>query len=119
MANKLATALTLIAGTILAGCVSVDNRDGLNPPVALCSNIRGTIGVPKGAVPVAGLKSARTDATVHFKEWIFTGLSAGMVDMTLQNALANSGLKKVYYADYEQTSYLGFVTVFNVTAYGE
>ena len=119
MASKLATALTLIAGAILAGCVSVDNRDGLNPPVALCSNIRGTIGVPKASVPVAGLKSARTDATVHLKEWIFTGLSAGIIDMALKNAVADSGLKKVYYADYEQTSYLGFVTVFNVVVYGE
>ena len=111
--------MTLIAGAILAGCVSVDNRDGLNPPVALCSNIRGTIGVPKGSVPVAGPKVARTDATIHFKEWIFTGLSAGIIDMALENAVANSGLKKVYYADYEQTSYLGFVTVFNIVAYGE
>lgn len=119
MANKLTAALTLIAGAILAGCVSVDNRDGLNPPVALCSNLRGTIGVPKEPIPFADLKSARTDATVHLKEWIFTGLSAGMVDMTLKNAVANSGLKKVYYADYEQTSYLGFVTVFNVVVYGE
>lgn len=119
MANRPLAAVALIAGALLAGCVSVQNRDGLNPPAALCSKIRGTIGMPKGTLPVENLKSARTNGTVHLREWVFTGISAGMIDMTLKNAIADSGLKKVYYADYEQVSYLGFVTVFNVTVYGE
>ena len=119
MANKFAAALALVMGAVLTGCVSVTNREGLTPPSALCSKITGTIGVPKQPITVVNLKSARTDATVHLKEWIFTGISAGAVDMALQTAVANSGLKKVYYADYEQVSYLGFVTVFNVIAHGE
>lgn len=118
MANKLKI-LAALAATLLAGCVSVENRDGLNPPVALFSTIKGTVGVPKGPIPVEGLKSAKTDGTVHLREWVFTGISAGIVDMALQSAVAKGDLKKVYYADYEQTSYLGFVTVFNIVAYGE
>ena len=119
MANKLTVALALVAVMLLAGCVSVKNQNGLTPPSALCSVVTGTIGVSKGPVPVGNLKSARTHASVHLHEWVFSGASAGLIDMALQNAVANSGLKKVYYADYEQVSYLGFVTVFNVTAYGE
>ncbi len=111
--------IVLVAGALLAGCVSVENHNGLNPPSALCSVVTGTIGVPKEPVPVGNLKSARTDATVHLHEWVFTGASAGLIDMALQNAVSRGDLKKVYYADYEQVSYFGFVTVFNVTAYGE
>lgn len=119
MANKLATAIVLAVGVMLTGCVSVKNQNGLTPPSALCSKVRGTIGVPKGSVPVGDLKSARTGASLHLHEWVFSGASAGLIDMSLRNALSNGELKKVYYADYEQMSILGFVTVFNVTAYGE
>lgn len=119
MANSLTVAFAIVAGALAAGCVSVGNRNGLTPPSALCSSFRGTVGVPKGAVPVGGLKSARTNAAVHLHEWAVTGASAGLIDMALQNALSNGELKKVYYADYEQVSILGFVTIFNLTAYGE
>lgn len=119
MANKRAVAFALAVGALLAGCVSVDNRNGLTPLSALCSKVKGTIGVPRESVPVGDLKTARTSSSLHFREWVFTGASAGLVDMALQNALSNGELKKVYYADYEQVSILGFVTVFNVTAYGE
>lgn len=113
MANKLAVAVALVAGGLLSGCVSVDNRGGLNMPPAFCSNIKGTVGVPKGPVSVYGAKTARTSASVHLHEWVFSGVSAGLIDMTLQNALSNGELRKVYYADYEQVSLFGFVTVFN------
>ena len=119
MANKRTVAVALAAGALLAGCVSVENQNGLTPPSALCSKVKGTIGVPKDPVPVGGLKTARTSASLHLHEWVFSGASAGLIDMALQNALSNGELKKVYYADYEQVSILGFVTVFNVTAYGE
>ena len=119
MANKLAVVIALAAGAMLTGCVSVKNQNGLTPPAALCSKIKGTIGVPKGSVPVGNLKSARTSASLHLHEWVFSGASAGLIDMSLRNVLSNGELKKIYYADYEQVSILGFVTVFNVTAYGE
>ena len=119
MANKLAVAIALAAVALITGCVSVKNQNGLTPPSALCSKIRGTIGVPRESVPVEHLKFARTSASFHLHEWVFSGVSAGLIDMALQNALSTGELKKVYYADYEQVSILGFVTVFNVTAYGE
>ena len=119
MANKRAVAFALAVVALLTGCVSVKNQNGLTPPSALCSKVKGTIGVPKDPVPVGGLKTARTSASLHLHEWVFSGASAGLIDMALQNALSNGELKKVYYADYEQVSILGFVTVFNVTAYGE
>lgn len=119
MANKWAVAVALVAEALLSGCVSVDNRNGLNMPPAFCSNVKGTVGVPKGPISVDGLKTARTSASVHLHEWVFSGASAGLIDMALQNALSNGELKKLYYADYEQISLFGFVTVFNLTAYGE
>ena len=50
---------------------------------------------------------------------MYTGLSTDICDMALRGAIANGELKKVYFADYEQKTFLGFVTVFTVTAYGE
>ena len=120
MASKaLCRALAVAACLSALGCVSVRNSAGLTPPAALCSSVRGTVGCPKESVPCVGLRTGKTDETYHVKEWVFTGISAGIVDMALQKAIDNGGLKKVYYADYEQVSYLGFVTVFNLTAYGE
>ena len=119
MANKWAVAFAFAAVALLTGCVSVKNQNGLTPPSALCSKVKGTIGIPKESVSVDHLKLARTSASLHFHEWVFSGASAGLIDMALQNALSTGELKKVYYADYEQLSILGFVTVFNVTAYGE
>ena len=119
MANRRTVAIALAVGALLAGCVSVENQNGLTPPSALCSKITGTIGVPKGSVPVGKLKTARTSVSLHLHEWLFSGASAGLIDMSLQNALSNGKLEKVYYADYEQISLFGFVTVFNMTAYGE
>ena len=119
MANRLAVACVFVVGALLTGCVSVKNQNGLTPPSALCSKIKGTIGVPKDPVAVGNSETARTSASLHLHEWVFSGASAGLIDMALQNALSNGELKKVHYADYEQISILGFVTVFNVTAYGE
>jgi len=104
---------------LLVGCVSVHNKSGLTPPLALCSHIRATVGVPDKPVTVAKLKNGKIDGAVHIKEWVFSGVSAGLLDMMMAEAAKNGGLKKIYYADYEQTSYLGFVTIFDLVAYGE
>jgi len=109
----------VVSAAVLAGCVSVRNDRGINPPKALCSTVRGSVGVPKGPVSVAGAKRGESGAGVHVKEWVFTGLSAEATDMALRKAAENGGLKRIDYADYEMTSVLGFVTVFNLVAYGE
>ena len=46
-------------------------------------------------------------------------LSADICDMALREAVEDGKLQKVYFADYEQHTFLGFVTLFKVTAYGE
>jgi len=111
--------LALGAVAILTGCVSIRNDDGINPPAALCSRVRGTMGVPKAPVSVAGSKKGESGTSVHVKEWIYSGISANVTDMALKSAVENGGLTRVDYVDYEMTSYLGFVTVFNLVAYGE
>ena len=50
---------------------------------------------------------------------MYTGISADVCDMALREAIEDGNLKKVYFADYEQQTFLGFVTFFSVTAYGE
>jgi len=120
MANRrifLSLALGVVA--ILTGCVSIRNDNGVNPPAALCSNVRGSMGVPRHAVSVAGPKKGESGTSVHVKEWIYSGISANVTDMALKSAVENGGLTRVDYVDYELTSYLGFVTVFNLVAYGE
>ena len=120
MASKGFGRLLPIAALALAtGCVTVKNDAGLQPPSALCSNLRATVGCPKGPVCCPCPKQGKTDATVRLKEWVFTGISADVVDMALQEAVRDGKLKKVAYADYDQVSILGFVTVFSLTAYGE
>lgn len=121
MANSFQTAAcALLCALTLSGCVCVYNHDGLQPPSAFCSHLSGTVGVPKCPLPIGEIrKSGKTGTSVIVKEWIFSGASVDVLDMTLRRAIENGGLKKVYYADYDQTSYLGFVTLFSVTAYGE
>ena len=118
MASKLIAICALASGIFLQGCVSVVNRNGLKPPAALCSWITGTVGVPRGPIQVGQQKSGRSSGSVHLQEWIFSGASASILDLALKQAAANGGLKSVQYADYEQLSILGFVTVFHLTAYG-
>lgn len=111
--------LAFASALALSGCVAIDNGSGLTPPLAFVSHLRATVGVPRQPVECAELKSGRTDASVHVKEWVFTGISADIVDMAIAKAANDGRLKKIHYADYEMTSYLGFVTVFNLVAYGE
>ena len=39
--------------------------------------------------------------------------------MALKQAVANGGLDKIHYVGCEPTSYIGFVMVFKLVAYGE
>ena len=55
---------------------------------------------------LAGEVDARSDFTPEQKR-------------ELREAIDDGNLKKVYFADYEQETFLGFVTLFKVTAYGE
>jgi len=103
----------------LTGCVSIRNDNGVNPPKAFCSHVRGSMGVPRHSVSVDGPKKGESGTAVHVNEWVFTGISANVTDMALASAVKNGGLTRVDYVDYELTSYLGFVTVFNLVAYGE
>jgi len=118
MANRLQFP-TVVLTAALVGCVSIRNDNGVNPPRALCSHVCASMGVPKGPVAVGGRKSGESGTAVHVKDWVFTGLSADVTDMALRTAAKNGGLKRVDYADYELTSILGFVTVFDLVAYGE
>jgi len=95
------------------------NDNGVNPPLAFCSHVKGTVGVPKGSVSVAGPKRGESGSGVHVQDWVFTGISADVTDMAVRTAAKNGGLRRIDYADYELTSILGFVTVFNLVAYGE
>jgi len=104
---------------LLSGCVSIGNRNGINPPSALCAHVRGSVGIPRGPVSVGGPKRGESGSAVHVKEWFFSGASANVTDMALKAAAESGGIRRIDYADYELTSYLGFVTVFNLVAYGE
>ncbi len=112
-------ALCVVIGAIMMGCVSVKNEDALVPPSGLMSDFSAPLIMPREPVPCAGLKSGSGSRSVFVKEWVWSGLSADVTDMTLRDAMVDGGIKKLYFADYSQFSFLGFVTVFSVTAYGE
>ena len=111
--------LALPALAALCGCVSVKNENALVPPTGLYSHFRAPLTINRGAVPCANLKSGVSSRAVYVKDWVYSGLSVEVCDMALREACEAGGLRKLHYADYEQQSFFGFVTVFSVTAYGE
>ena len=109
----------MLALLAVCGCVSVKGDRTLVPPSGLYAHFRAPLSVNRAPVPCDGLISGTSSMSVYVKEWVYSGISAEVCDMTLREAIANGDLKKVYFADYEQQTFLGFVTVFTVTAYGE
>jgi len=120
MANDLKIAWIAVLGLVATcGCVSVKGDRTLVPPTGLYAHFRAPLSVNRAPVPCANLKSGTGSKSVYVKEWVYTGLSAEVCDMALREAIADGNLKKVCFADYEQETFLGFVTLFKVTAYGE
>ena len=112
----LGAAVALLA---TCGCVSVKGDKTLVPPTGLYAHFRAPLTVNRESVPCANLKRGTGSRAVYVKEWVYTGLSADVCDMALREAIEDGKLEKVYFADYEQHTFLGFVTLFKVTAYGE
>ena len=120
MASNVKSALVAATALLaICGCVSVKGDKTLVPPTGLYAHFRAPLSVNRESVPCTNLKSGTGSRAVYLKEWVYTGLSADVCDMALQEAIADGNLKKVYFADYEQHTFLGFVTLFKVTAYGE
>ena len=120
MANNLKFALAAAVALLTAcGCVSVKGDKTLVPPTGLYAHFRAPLSVNRESVPCDNLKTGTGSRAVYLKEWVYTGLSADICDMALREAIENGKLKKVYFADYEQHTFLGFVSFFEVTAYGE
>lgn len=109
----------LVAVALAAGCVAVRNENNLVPPRGLASNFRAPLVLPKETVPCTNLKVGTGSRSVFVKDWLYTGIGADVTDMALTDAVRTAGIHRLIYADYEQYSILGFVTVFTVTAYGE
>lgn len=111
--------MVLPLAAALCGCVSVKSDHGLVPPSGMITDFRAPLVVPRGPVPCEKLKVGKGNCSVYVKDWIYSGLDVDVTDMALERAVADGGIRHLYFADYEQYSVLGFVTVFNVTAYGE
>ena len=120
MASNVKFAWGAAAALLVAcGCVSVKGDKTLVPPTGLYAHFRAPLSVNRESVPCDNLKSGTGSRAVYLKEWVYTGLSAEVCDMALREAIEDGKLTKVYFADYEQQTFLGFVTLFKVTAYGE
>lgn len=120
MASKMKFAWGAAAALLAAcGCVSVKGDKTLVPPTGLYAHFRAPLSINRESVPCHNLKSGTGSRAVYLKEWVYTGLSAEVCDMALREAIEDGKLTKVYFADYEQQTFLGFVTLFKVTAYGE
>ena len=120
MASDLKIAMFALEALLAAsGCVSVKGDRTIVPPSGFYAHFRAPLTVNREPVPCEDLKSGTSSGSVYLKEWVYSGISADVCDMALREAMENGGLKKVYFADYEQQTFLGFVTVFKVTAYGK
>lgn len=119
MVNKMRIGLLLATlAAVTCGCVSVKHASALVPPSGAFADFQAPLVVPRGPVPCEGLKVGKGSRSVYLKEWVYTGLSVDVTDMTLKQAMEDGGISHLLYADYEQYSLLGFVTLFTVTAYG-
>lgn len=103
---------------LMAGCVSVTNRDGINPPPALCCCVRATIGVPKGEFDAQPPKSYTQMSGYFVQDWVFSGASVDVENHAIKYAAEEGGLSEVEYAEYELVSYFGFVNQLTLTVYG-
>ena len=120
MASNFKFALAAVAALLATcGCVSVKGDKTLVPPTGLYAHFRAPLSVNRESVPCDNLKSGTGSSSVYIKEWVYTGISADVCNMARRDAIEDGKLKKVYFADYEQHTFLGFVTLFKVTAYGE
>ena len=120
MASNMKCAWLVVAALLAAcGCVSVKGDKTLVPPTGLYAHFRAPITVNRESVPCTNLKRGTGSSAVYPKEGIYTGLSADFCDMALRDAIDDGKLTRVYFADYEQETFLGFITRFKVTAYGE
>ena len=120
MASSLKSALAAAVALLAAyGCVSVKGDGTLVPPTGLYAHFRAPLSVNREPVPCENLKSGTGSSSVYLNEWVYTGISADICNMALRDAIEDGNLKKVYFADYEQHTFLGFVSLFTVTAYGE
>ena len=120
MANDMKRAIMVLPlAAALCGCVSVKSDHALVPPSGMITDFRAPLVVPRGPVPCEKLKVGRGGKSVYLKEWVYSGISGDVTDMLLKQAMRDAGIRRLCFADYEQYSILGFVTVFTVTAYGE
>ena len=120
MASNVRFALVAAAALLATcGCVSVKGDKTLVPPTGFYAHFHAPLTINREPVPCANLKSGTGSKAVYVKDWLYTGLSANVCEMTLREAVEDGKLTKVYFADYEQHTFLGFITLFKVTAYGE
>ena len=110
--------LAALSGLTLVGCVSVENAKGIVPPSGVVSDFSAPIVMPRESFSTENLKVGKSSGSVYVKEWVFSGISADVCDMTLKEAMEEGGITHLMFADYHQYSFFGFVTVFTVTAYG-
>ena len=117
--RRLLAFLPLLAA-LCSGCVSVANKGSVVPPSGLYSDFSAPLTPITESVPCEGLKSGTATQNIYLWAWPLAGfVNASLCDMALQSAMEEGGLTKLYFADYHQDSFLGLVTKFTVTAYGE
>lgn len=115
---------TLLLAPLLAalccGCVSVASQRTVVPPPGAFADFSAPLTPIVEPVPCTDLKVGTASRSLYVWAWPFAfAIDASLCDMTLQSAMENGGMTKVYFADYHQDSFLGLVTKFTVTAYGE
>ena len=98
-----------VAPLLAAGCVSVRGEKTLVPPTGLYAHFRAPLAANVGPVPCENLKQGKGARAVYVQDWLYTGLSADVCDMALREAIDDGKLTKVYFADYEQQTFLGSI----------
>lgn len=109
-----------LLAALCCGCVSVSSKETVVPPSGLFADFSAPLTPISEPVPCTGLKSGTASKNLYLWAWpIPLRLDASICNMALRSAIENGGLAKVYFADYHQDTFLGLVTKFTVTAYGE
>ncbi len=106
-----------VAALMVMGCASPEAP--FSPPKGFVySSVKAPLQIEfkEGGEACATAEGEASSLFLH--DWLFTGISIGWKDCSIQRAAQEGGLSSVSYADYETFTLLGFFGKTTVRAYG-
>jgi hypothetical protein len=114
----LAALLLLLIVMVMSGCGRY-TTSVIPPQGFLFTHIKAPLTSEFDNTP-AGLRHSRVSqsSTYYLRDFIFTGLDIAWGDVSIEYLQRTSGMKQIYFADYEYLNVLGIYAQFTINLYG-